>query len=147
MWLDAFLFIRYPNISYFLENGFYETTRLLNNKWPQLLTCILTSFIAERFIVRKTFYKRKFSEHIYDSRSIEFITLHVVKELLSTACYIKKLYPHEQDLNFQELTHFDPTNTISSLFWSMKKILDKHSTHSKNLEKQDQLSLDLNVSI
>ncbi|CAD5167691.1 unnamed protein product [Musa acuminata subsp. malaccensis] len=30
---------------------------------------------------------------------------------------------------------------------SMKKILDKHSTHSKNLEKQDQLSLDLNVSI
>ncbi|URE41966.1 MADS-box transcription factor [Musa troglodytarum] len=28
---------------------------------------------------------------------------------------------------------------------SMKKILDKHSTHSKNLEKQDQLSLDLNL--
>ncbi|XP_042446031.1 MADS-box protein JOINTLESS-like [Zingiber officinale] len=28
---------------------------------------------------------------------------------------------------------------------SMKQILEKHSTHSKNLDKQDQLSLDLNL--
>lgn len=41
----------------------------------------------------------------------------------------------------------NPTILFPHWFCSMKQILEKHSTHSKNLEKQDKLiSLDLNVS-